>query len=109
MKAIVPQGMIEQRILLIRGHKVMLDSDLAELYGVATKMLIRAVKRNKERFPTTHGSSRKTEKKHRLPFNSLIFQNLYRQKYPLTKCIPYTILIVGDTRRKREADAAILF
>lgn len=42
---------IESRIFLIRGHKVMLDSDLAELYGVTTKRLNEQVKRNKERFP----------------------------------------------------------
>jgi hypothetical protein len=36
---------------MIRGHKVMLDSDLADLYGVETKMLVRAVKRNADRFP----------------------------------------------------------
>ncbi|MGH7743447.1 MAG: ORF6N domain-containing protein [Candidatus Dormibacteria bacterium] len=49
--AIVPVERIESRILLIRGHKVMLDSDLAELYGVTTKRLNEQVKRNKERFP----------------------------------------------------------
>jgi hypothetical protein len=38
-QAIVPAERIESRILLIRGHKVMLDSDLAGLYGVATKVL----------------------------------------------------------------------
>lgn len=42
---------VEQKILIIRGHKVMLDSDLAALYGVPTKSLIQAVKRNTERFP----------------------------------------------------------
>ena len=49
--AVVPMERISQAILLIRGHKVMLDSDLAELYGVATKVLIQAVKRNGDRFP----------------------------------------------------------
>jgi ORF6N domain len=49
--AIVPVERIESRILLIRGHKVMLDSDLAELYGVTTKRLNEQLKRNKERFP----------------------------------------------------------
>jgi phage regulator Rha-like protein len=49
--AIVPVERIESRILLIRGHKVMLDSDLAELYGVTTKRLNEQVKRNQERFP----------------------------------------------------------
>jgi phage regulator Rha-like protein len=42
---------IERSILLIRGHKVILDADLAALYGVETKQLIRAVKRNLPRFP----------------------------------------------------------
>jgi len=51
MKAIIPTEVIERKILLIRGHKVMLDSDLAELYEVATKVLVQAVKRNVKRFP----------------------------------------------------------
>jgi len=52
MDAIVPIEMIERKIYLIRGQKVMLDSDLAELYGVSTKVLIQAVKRNIKRFPS---------------------------------------------------------
>ena len=44
--AIVPLERIESRILLIRGHEVMLDSDLAELYGVTTKRLNEQVKAN---------------------------------------------------------------
>jgi phage regulator Rha-like protein len=51
MKELIPQERIERRILVIRGQKVMLDRDLAELYGVETKVLIQAVKRNIERFP----------------------------------------------------------
>jgi hypothetical protein len=43
--------LIEKRILLIRGQKVMLDEDLAELYGVETKALKRAVRRKRNRFP----------------------------------------------------------
>ncbi|MBI3311998.1 MAG: ORF6N domain-containing protein [Candidatus Omnitrophica bacterium] len=42
---------IQSRILLIRGYKVMLDSDLAELYGVSTKRLNEQVRRNPNRFP----------------------------------------------------------
>ena len=42
---------VGQKILLIRGQRVMLDADLAELYGVATKALNQAVRRNAERFP----------------------------------------------------------
>ena len=42
---------VEQNILLIRRHRVMLDTDLAKLYGVPTKVLNQAVKRNANRFP----------------------------------------------------------
>ena len=51
MKSMIPQETIEQKILMIRGHKVMLDRDMARLYGVPTKVLIQAVKRNTSRFP----------------------------------------------------------
>ena len=51
MNKLIPTEQIEQRILLVRGQKVMLDSDLAGLYGVQTKALTRAVKRNLDRFP----------------------------------------------------------
>ena len=47
----IPEEFIERRIYLIRGQKVMLDSDLAELYQVPTKRLNEAVKRNLSRFP----------------------------------------------------------
>lgn len=50
-KSLVPADRIEKAILLIRGQKVMLDADLAALYGVETKVLVQAVKRNLERFP----------------------------------------------------------
>lgn len=50
-KSLVPVKRIEQIILLIRGQKVILDSDLARLYGVSTKRLNEQVRRNKERFP----------------------------------------------------------
>lgn len=48
---LIPIGKIERRIFRIRGHNVMLDKDLAELYGVETRVMIQAVKRNKSRFP----------------------------------------------------------
>lgn len=49
--ALVPVERIEQAILRIRGHNVMLDQDLAQLYEVETRALVQAVKRNVERFP----------------------------------------------------------
>src|SRR3990172_8447938 len=50
-KTIIPIGQIEQRILLIRGQKVILDTDLAGLYGTTTKRLNEQVKRNRGRSP----------------------------------------------------------
>jgi hypothetical protein len=49
--SLVPAERIEAKILLIRGQRVMLDADLAELYGVPTKRLNEQVKRNADRFP----------------------------------------------------------
>ena len=46
-----PKDLIEQSILSLRGYRVMLDADLASLYGVETRILVQAVKRNIERFP----------------------------------------------------------
>jgi hypothetical protein len=50
-KLVIPDELVMQKIYLIRGHKVMLDRDLAELYGVSTKALKQAVRRNAGRFP----------------------------------------------------------
>ena len=50
-QTLMPAERIEKSILLIRGQKVMLDWDLAELYEVETKVLNQAVRRNIERFP----------------------------------------------------------
>jgi hypothetical protein len=50
-KSLVPAERIEHSILLIRGHKVLVDAELADLYGVTTKAFNQAVKRNLERFP----------------------------------------------------------
>jgi len=49
--SLVPMARIERAIFLIRGEKVLLDSDLASLYGVETKVLVPAVKRNINRCP----------------------------------------------------------
>ncbi|OGS13518.1 MAG: DNA-binding protein [Elusimicrobia bacterium RIFOXYA2_FULL_58_8] len=50
-KEIIPQALIESKILVVRGHKVLLDRDLSGLYCVKTKVLNQAVVRNKARFP----------------------------------------------------------
>lgn len=50
-QALLPAGRIEHAILVLRGEKVMLDEDIAALYGVETKVLIQAMKRNLDHFP----------------------------------------------------------
>ena len=51
MKALMPVVLIEQKIYVIRGLKVMLSTDLADLYGVEPKVLVQTLKRNHDRFP----------------------------------------------------------
>lgn len=51
MTDLIPMERIEMKILVIRGQRVMIDADLAEVYGVSTKRLNEQVKRNLERFP----------------------------------------------------------
>ena len=51
MSDLIPLGQIERRIFFFRGEKVMIDRHLAELYGVETRILNQAVKRNIKRFP----------------------------------------------------------
>ncbi|MFA5145937.1 MAG: ORF6N domain-containing protein [Candidatus Omnitrophota bacterium] len=69
MKDMVTQEVIERKIYLIRGHKVMLDSDLAELYAVETRNLNKAVSRNLDRFPDDFMFSLSKEE-----LNNLMFQ-----------------------------------
>lgn len=64
---------LEQKIYQVRGQKVMLDSDLAELYGVETKVLNQAVKRNSERFPASSLSDL-SQKSRENPLTALFFE-----------------------------------
>jgi hypothetical protein len=50
-RAAIPAERIERSIRVLRGHKVLLDADLAKLYDVETKVLLQALKRNPDRFP----------------------------------------------------------
>lgn len=59
----LPDELIISKILIIRGHKVMIDRDLAELYGVTTKRLNEQVKRNLQRFPDDFMFQLKEEEK----------------------------------------------
>jgi phage regulator Rha-like protein len=75
---------IEDRIIKARGMNVMIDADLAELYGVNTKALNQAVKRNKERFPSDFVFQLNKKEKIELVTNC---DHLSRLKYSST--LPY--------------------
>ncbi|MBM3332843.1 ORF6N domain-containing protein [candidate division WOR-3 bacterium] len=77
----VPQRHIEQAILLIRGHRVMLSTDLAALYGVAPKVLIQAVKRNIERFPVDF-MFQLTQDEHRILKSQIVTSSWGGERYP---------------------------
>ncbi len=78
-ESLIPLETIEQKIYVIRGERVMLDSDLAAIYGVETKMFTRAVRRNIDRFPDDFMFQLTNEEFESLKFQSGISNNLRRQ------------------------------
>jgi len=90
MTTMLPAEIIEKKILIIRGDKVMLDADLAELYGVETKMLIRAVKRNIERFPEDFMIQLDTDE-----FDNLRFQFGTSSRWGGRRYLPYAFTEQG--------------
>ena len=79
---------IENRIFIIRGQKVMIDRDLAELYGVKTKRLNEAVKRNIKRFPDDFMFQLTDDEQNELVANCDHLQNLrysYQNAYAFTE------------------------
>jgi len=89
MKELIPAKLIENKIYLIRGKKVMLDIDLSLLYGVETKSLNQAVRRNIKRFPTDF----------MFKLNMAELQNLRSQfvtaKYSMRRFPPYAFTEQG--------------
>jgi hypothetical protein len=78
----IPSERIERAILLIRGQKVMLDADLAKLYGVPTGHLNRAVRRNQSRFPSDFMFQLTTEEYESLRCQFGILKRGQHSKYP---------------------------
>jgi hypothetical protein len=77
-RAGIPVERIERSILLLRGHKVLLDADLAALYGVETRILVQAVKRNPGRFPEDFMFQLDAEERELLRSQSVISKALGR-------------------------------
>lgn len=94
---------VAQRILVLRGHKVMIDADLAELYGVDTKRLNEQVKRNIERFPSDFMFQLSAEEKIEVVANC---DHLSKLKYSRT--LPYAFtehgaLMLGNVLKSERA------
>jgi hypothetical protein len=89
-KSIVPVSKIQQRILFIRGEKMIIDADIAELYGVPTKRLNEQVKRNKERFLDDFMFQLYLEEKAEVV---AICDHLSRLKF--SKALPYAFTVLG--------------
>ena len=108
MKLAIQTDLIEQKILLIRGHRVMLDRDLARLYGVTTKRLNEQVKRNRRRFPPDFifqlSSQEKTEV-------VAICDHLWKLKF--SSMLPYAftehgaIMVAGVLNTKRAIEVSV--
>lgn len=94
---------VAQRILLLRGHKVMIDADLAELYGVPTKALNQSVRRNLERFPADFMFELSPDEKSEVVTNC---DHLAKLKYSRT--LPYAFtehgaLMLGNVLKSERA------
>jgi hypothetical protein len=83
-KPVIPAGKIEQRILMIRGEKVIIDADLAEFYGVPTKRLNEQVKRNKGRFPEDFMFQLNADEK-----SEVVAKCDHLEKLKFSKVLPY--------------------
>jgi len=107
-KAVIAVGKIEQRILLIRGEKVIIDADLAEFYGVPTKRLNEQVKRNKDRFPADFMFKLRGEEKAEVVANC---DHLSKLKY--SKALPYAftehgaIMVAGVLNSPRAIEVSV--
>ena len=107
-KSVVPVGKIENRILLIRGEKVIIDADLAEFYGVPTKRLNEQVKRNKDRFPDDFMFQLYSDEKAEVVANCDHLENL---KY--SRALPYAftehgaIMAAGELNTSRAIEVSV--
>jgi len=102
-KSLIPVDRIEKAILLIRGQKVMLDADLAALYGVETKMLVRAVKRNINRFPTDFSFQLSKEEFDNLRFHFGTSSDWGGRRYPPYAFTEQGVAMLSSVLRSQRA------
>jgi len=89
-ESVVPEDRIANKILLMRGEKVILDFHLAELYGIETRSLKQAVKRNLDRFPKDFMFPITIDE-----INTLVSQNVIPSKSYLGGAVPYAFTETG--------------
>jgi hypothetical protein len=99
----IPDEIVMNKIYLIRGHKVMLDRDLAELYGIKPIRLREQVKRNQERFPANF-MFRLDEKE----VDDMVSQNAIPSKQHLGGALPYAftehgVLMLANVLKSEQA------
>lgn len=89
---LIPIEAIQHRILVLRGSKVLIDNDLAVLYGVSTKRLNEQVKRNADRFPDDFMFQKKSNRLPSLPpISHEGWQSVYRAELPCTLFFPIMV------------------
>ncbi len=102
---LIPVEIIENKIFVIRGHKVMIDRDLAELYGVQTKVLNQAVKRNLERFPDEFMFQINDNEKKELVTNCDRFKTLIHSTSNPYAFTEYGVLMLSNVLNSKRAIA----
>jgi hypothetical protein len=100
---IVPFIPIARRLLLLRGERVILDADLAELYGVTTKALNQAVKRNRGRFPVDFAFRLTTAEKNEVVTNCDHLQSLRYSPSPPTAFTEHGAIMAASVLRSARA------
>ena len=104
----VPIERVETRILSIRGHRVMVDTDLAEVYGVPTKALNQAIKRNLDRFPEDFAFRLTVEEKTELVTNCDRFARLkHATAFPLVFTEHGAIMAASVLNSPRAIEASV--
>jgi ORF6N domain len=100
---IVAASAIKKRILVVRGRQVMLDEDLADLYGVETRVLVQQVRRNEKRFPTDFMFQLSVEEFSHLKSQSVISSGEHggRRKRPLVFTEQGIAMLSGVLRSDR--------
>jgi len=100
-----PPVRIENTILVIRGEKVMLDADLADLYGVETKRLVEAVKRNRDRFPADFMFQLTAEEHDNLRSQSATSSSWGGRRYPPYAFTEQGVAMLSSVLRSKRAVA----